>query len=96
VQLYASQDQTAILRLKLAGYRQPQRLSLYVDGQAIGQVEAQPWPTEIRTPLAIREGPHTLRLVPSGPGITPRAAGDGADDRPLTVAVFELEVESPP
>jgi hypothetical protein len=94
VQLYAPQDQPVTLRLKLLAYREPRSLEITLDGQPIGQVVAQPWLTELRTPpFRMTEGPHTLRLAPSGPGIAPRAAGEGADDRPLTVAVFELEVE---
>jgi hypothetical protein len=83
------------LRLKLVAYREPRRLDILLDGQVIGQVVAQPWLAELRTPpFRMTEGPHTLRLAPSGPGIAPRDAGDGSDDRPLTAAVFELEVES--
>jgi hypothetical protein len=93
-QLYAPQDAAVTLRLKLVSYREPRRLDILLDGQTIGQVMAQPWLAELRPPpFRMTEGPHTLRLVPSGPGIAPRDAGDGSDDRPLTIAVFELEVE---
>jgi hypothetical protein len=93
-QLYAPQDQTVTLRLKLVAYREPRHLNIILDGQVIGQVVAQPSLAELRTPpFRMTEGPHTLWLAPSGPGIAPRDAGDGSDDRLLTVAVFELEVE---
>jgi hypothetical protein len=92
-QIYAPQGETVALRLKLVAYKAPRRLDIYLDGRPIAQAATQPWPSEVRTPpFRIDAGPHTLRLVPSGPGIAPRAAGEGADDRPLTVAVFELEI----
>ena len=93
-QVYAPQDQTVRLRLKLVSYREPRHLDIILDGQAIGQVVAQPWLAEAHTPpFRMTEGPHLLWLAPSGPGIAPRDAGEGSDDRPLTVAVFELEIE---
>jgi hypothetical protein len=93
VQIYAPQDGTITLGLKLVAYRQPHRLDIYLDDQQIGQIQAQPWPTKVRTsPFELREGLHTLRLVPSGPGISPRSAGEGDDDRLLTISVFELEI----
>ncbi len=94
-QVYAPQDQMTTLRLKLVAYHEPRRLDIILDGQSIGQVVAQPWLAELRTPpFHMAEGPHTLRLAPSGPGIAPRDVGEGSDDRPLTIAVFELEVEN--
>jgi hypothetical protein len=93
-QIYAPQEAAVTLRLKLVSYREPRQLDILLDGQSIGQVVAQPWLAELRTPpFRMTEGPHTLRLVPSGPGIIPRDSGDGADDRPLTVAVFEMQIE---
>ena len=89
-------DAALVLRLTRRGRRQGRHLALVLE-QPIGQAEAQTWISEARTPpFEMREGPHTLRLAPAGPGISPRAAGEGADDRPLTVTIFELEVESPP
>jgi hypothetical protein len=96
VQLYAPQDEMVTLRLKLVAYREPHHLDITLDGQPIGQIVAQPRLAELRTPpFRMTEGPHTLRLTPFGPGIAPRTVGEGADDRPLAVSVFELEIEPP-
>jgi hypothetical protein len=95
VQLYAPQEAQVTLRLKLVAYAAPRRLDIYLDEQPIAQVETQPWLAEVRTPpFALGAGPHTLRLVPVGPGVSPRSNGAGDDDRPLTVGLFELEVEN--
>jgi hypothetical protein len=93
-QVYAPQDQAVTLRLKLVSYREPRHLDITLDGRTIGQLLAQPWLAEAHTPpFRMAEGPHMLRLAPSGPGIAPHDVGEGSDDRPLTVAVFELEIE---
>lgn len=97
VQVYAPSDQTATLRLKLLAYRQPRQLGIYLDQRLIAQVEAQPWLAELRSPpVQLTAGIHTLGLVASEPGVSPRSAGEGDDDRPLTVAVFELAIEAQP
>jgi hypothetical protein len=94
VQVYAPQDEQVTLRLKLVSFGAPRRLDIFLDEQPVAQVEAQPWLAEVRAPpFALVRGPHTLRLVPAGPGVSPRATGAGGDDRPLTVGLFELEVE---
>jgi hypothetical protein len=93
LQVYADTDGTAQLRMRLFAYQQPQTLDIFLNGQSIGQLQVQPWETEFTTPpFNLSRGTHTLRLVPTEPGISPREAGKGDDERLLTIAVHALEV----
>jgi hypothetical protein len=95
VQVYAPASANARLRLRLEAYHQPRHLDISVDGRPVGRVEAQAWPAEVRTPsFALSEGTHTIQLAPVEPGTTPSSIGAGDDARPLTVTVFEMEIEA--
>jgi hypothetical protein len=95
VQVYAPAAANVRLRLRLEAYHQSRHLDILVDGRSVGRVEAHAWPAELRTPpFALSEGTHTIQLAPVEPGTTPSSIGAGDDARPLTVAVFEMEIEA--
>ncbi|CAA9218460.1 MAG: hypothetical protein AVDCRST_MAG93-338, partial [uncultured Chloroflexia bacterium] len=93
--LYAPEGRMVALKIKLAAYAQPRRVDLLLDGQQVGQIDAQTWTSEIVTPpFKLEEGAHVLTVASPGTGISPREAENVADDRPLTVGVWSVEIEA--
>jgi hypothetical protein len=94
VWLYTPADGSLTLRLTSRAYHQPRRLTIYLDERPVADVEVGLNLTETSTPLDLREGRHTIRLVAAEPGVSPQALGQGNDQRLLTVAVYAIGLES--
>lgn len=95
--LYAPSETTVALRLTALAYQQERVFDVYVDDQLVAQVAVPPWRETLTTqPFALSGGRHTLRLVPVEPGTAPRDIGDGDDERPLSMVVFEVALEGQP
>jgi hypothetical protein len=90
ISVYANQATTVRLQVTVVAFHQPRQIRIEHNGQTVGEVLAQPWPTDIQKTLELPAGTSTVRLVASDPGTSPQSLGQGDDPRALTIAVLQL------